>query len=828
MIRANSVHRKVSLAVFAAIGVSLLLCAAGLGIYEYQAAESRMRSSLEALSDALMANIVPAVEFNVNEAADEVLARLQRGELIDAAFVFQHPAGDSRAVFASYRRPGRTAHFAPAVRSDGFYVEGNSALLVTTFSRDGRLVASLQLEGSLSSVRRGVGESLRVLGVVFVVLLGVGAALSRVLQSAITRPVVQLAETARAVRTSTNLSIRADTTGDDEFAQLGRQFNEMLSGIADRDRLIAENHALQQAILRGTGVAIISTDPQGVVRSFNPAAERLLGYAAAEVVGAASPELWHDKSEIAARALEFGARLGRPVSAGFETFAAGAQLGGSDAREWTLIGKDGQRVPVHLVVSELRGADHALLGYVGLATDLTERRRRERAVQSFSEFTAGVTGREFFTVTVRQLAIDLGVRYALLAEIHTSPENTRTVQTLAVWAGGPVDNFRYELAGTPCENVSLQGFCHYPDSVAALFPTDKLLSDMGARSYAGLPVRDHTGRIHGLVVVMDDKAMPEVEITSFLLVIAATRAAAELQRLRDEDQLTRLNADLEQRVKDRTTELAVRVAEVERLNVEQKDLVQNLEISQRAADRAASRFQEANASLLTANQELEAFSYSVSHDLRAPLRNITGFLELLSKRSAERLDDEAKRFLSVMTNETKRMGMLIDDLLTFSRIGRTEMKRETVAIHELVAEVREDLRTEIGERVIVWKIGALPAVDGDRALLRQVVANLLGNALKFTRRRAETVIEIGASPLRPGDATVTFFVRDNGAGFNPKYLDKLFGVFQRLHNSRDFEGTGIGLANVKRIVNRHGGRIWAEGAVERGAVFYFTLTPSLP
>ena len=303
--------------------------------------------------------------------------------------------------------------------------------------------------------------------------------------------------------------------------------------------------------------------------------------------------------------------------------------------------------------------------------------------------------------------------------------------------------------------------------------------------------------------------------------IAAVRNITE--RKAAEEAVRRLNGELEARVQERTAELAGRVTEIERLYLEQDDLLRRVTASQAAADRAAARLQEVNSNLLAANQELEAFSYSVSHDLRAPLRNIAGFIELLGKRASGRLDPEAERFVAVITTEAGRMSNLIDDLLTFSKIGRTELVREPLALETLVAEVREELRVETADRVVEWRIGALPTVLGDRALLRQVVANLLSNAVKFTRRRPDAVIEFGAKTARSGDGQVTFFVRDNGAGFNPKYLDKLFGVFQRLHNARDFEGTGIGLANVKRIVSRHGGRVWAEGAVDAGACFYFTL-----
>jgi signal transduction histidine kinase len=295
-----------------------------------------------------------------------------------------------------------------------------------------------------------------------------------------------------------------------------------------------------------------------------------------------------------------------------------------------------------------------------------------------------------------------------------------------------------------------------------------------------------------------------------------------------EERFRRLNAELEARVAERTAQLGAKVADVERLNAEQQALMRDLRSSQQATDRSAARLQEVNASLMAANQELEAFSYSVSHDLRAPLRNITGFLELLERRTTGRLDAEAARFITVVHTEVARMGLLIDDLLTFSRVGREEMHLQAVALDPLVGEVRAQLAAEVGERAIDWAIGPLPSVRGDPALLRQVFVNLLSNAIKFTRRAPAARIEVGAAVPARGDRTVVIFVRDNGAGFNPKYLGRLFGVFQRLHSARDFEGTGIGLANVKRIVTRHGGRVWAEGQVDQGATFYLKLAAAEP
>ena len=235
----------------------------------------------------------------------------------------------------------------------------------------------------------------------------------------------------------------------------------------------------------------------------------------------------------------------------------------------------------------------------------------------------------------------------------------------------------------------------------------------------------------------------------------------------------------------------------------------NLELAKRAAELEAT------------NKDLESFAYSVSHDLRAPLRHLAGFSELLQKQASSLLDDKSRRYIQTILDSAKRMGNLIDDLLAFSRVGRAETKKTLVSMEQLVKEVIAELSQETKGREIAWKIGALPVCYGDRSMLKLVVVNLVSNAVKFTRMRARAEIEIGCADGNKNE--VEMFVKDNGAGFDMRYVDKLFGVFQRLHSSEEFEGTGIGLATVQRIIHRHGGKVQADGVVDQGAAFYFSL-----
>lgn len=235
--------------------------------------------------------------------------------------------------------------------------------------------------------------------------------------------------------------------------------------------------------------------------------------------------------------------------------------------------------------------------------------------------------------------------------------------------------------------------------------------------------------------------------------------------------------------------------------------------------------QRHTAEVEAANKELEAFSYSVSHDLRAPVRHIDGFVKMLEKHAGSSLDEQGQRYLHIIGDAAHQMGLLIDDLLVFSRMGRTDLRPARVETNSLIDDAIAGLQTEIGERNIEWQIDRLPGVWADAAMLRQVWINLIANAVKYSRPRNPARIQIGE--VDSDERETVFFVRDNGVGFDMQYRDKLFGVFQRLHRAEEFEGTGIGLANVRRIVGRHGGRTWAEGVIDEGATFYFSLPKTL-
>lgn len=536
--------------------------------------------------------------------------------------------------------------------------------------------------------------------------------------------------------------------------------------------------------------------------------------------------------------------------------------------------------------------------------DITQRKRAEMAINEIATGISAKTGSSFFKQFVLSLSKVLEADTAFIGLLDT--DTHAVVHTQAVCSCGEiVPNMSYALDDTPCENVIGQKTCAYPDNVQKLFPKDQLLINMGVHSYLGTPLLNMQGEPIGIIVILGNKPMKDVETATDILHIFSTRAAAEIERSITDNLLRDARQKLELHVKNtplgviewntefevvewnlaandifgysydeakgrRASDLVILDTGKVQFEKDCRSLLENREgdiikyenvtkdgehiicewyntplitesghvigIASLVADVTTATnahlqlqlhrnhlekmVRVRTEDLQNLNGELESFSYSVSHDLRAPLRSISGFSQLLLSDYYDNLDSEGRDFITRIINNTKHMSMLIDDLLQLSKLGRQTLSTELVDFDDMVANVIASLRESDKHRKVDVKCATLGSISADKGLLRVLVENILGNAWKYTSKSNSAVIEIGKKTIR--DETV-YFVRDNGVGFNSDYSNKLFQAFQRLHARDDFEGTGIGLATVNRIIKRHGGRIWAESEVGKGATFYFTF-----
>lgn len=516
--------------------------------------------------------------------------------------------------------------------------------------------------------------------------------------------------------------------------------------------------------LNSIGDAVLATDTERRVTWLNPVAEKLTGWSQAQAAGRSVDEIF----QIVNESTRLPAAM--PVDA---VLASGAVHALADGAR--LLQRDGAEHPISDSAAPIKDKEGRIRGVVLVFRDVTKERKAQREIQ---ELNAGLEQR------VQERTAELVLAWQALRK---SEEHFRlmieSVQDYAIGlldAKGRVMSWNagaQRMKGYAADEIIGKHFStFYPEEdVHAGRPEEDLrvATEQGRLEREGWRVRKDGSRFYALVVLT---ALRD-ETGAACGYCKITRDMTD--RKRAEDEIRALNASLEQRVQQRTRQLE------------------------------------------EANQELEAFSYSVSHDLRAPLRHMQGYAEMLARHANGQLSEKGHRYLKTISDASVEMGQLIDDLLAFSRTSRAEMNQIRVLPEALVQDTLRGLELATNGRNIVWKIGPLPAVQGDPATLRQVFANLIGNAVKYSRRRDPAEIEIGCAGEE--DGRPIFLVRDNGAGFDMKYAQKLFGVFQRLHRADEFEGTGIGLATVRRIVVRHGGRTWAEGEPERGATFYFTL-----
>lgn len=514
---------------------------------------------------------------------------------------------------------------------------------------------------------------------------------------------------------------------------------------------LARSYAMQRAVLESAGLMVIAVDPDGLITLFNHAAREALGYEPDELVGRSDPRRFHLESEVRARAEALSRELGTTIEPGFEVFVAKARLGTTDVGRWTYVRRDGSTFRVQLAVSAVRAPDGTLLGFVGLAQDVTDAElAHERLLESEQRIrTIMETASDAF------IAIDSDGR---IEEWNAQAERMlgwSRSEALGECLGDLAVPERYRAAHTA-------GLKRY------------LLDGHG-------PVLNR--RIEIAALDRNDREFP-IELT-----IWPTRTATRVS----------FNAFLHDITERKAAQDAIREL--------------NAELTTQARQLADS------------NRELESFSYSVSHDLRAPLRHMSGYAQILREEAGERLDASLLRYLDGISASAKRMGALIDDLLAFSRLSRQALTPIRVDMNAVVNDAMGDAGLAQNPQARI-DIGPLPPAHGDPVLLRQVWSNLLSNAVKYSAPRGAGAL-IRVEGERQGES-VRYRVRDNGVGFDPRYADKLFGVFQRLHAQDEFEGTGVGLAIVQRIVTRHNGQVSAHASPGEGAEFVFELPAASP
>jgi PAS domain S-box-containing protein len=570
------------------------------------------------------------------------------------------------------------------------------------------------------------------------------------------------------------LRLKPREPGGGRLAELNKKIEDLSREVSERRRMEEALRASEEqyrTVTETASDAIITIDQEGSIIFVNRAAGKVFGYGPEEMIRQKLSLLmpdYHRYVEVASAVIGDAPAAREPV-----------ELSG--------LHKSGREIPIELSFGEFeRGGRHM---FTAIVRDISERKRAQEALimrvheaALGAEIGAVMAETDILTNTL-QRCTEAIVRHlnAAFARIWTlnQAENVLELKASAGMYthldGGhsrvPVGKFKIGLIAQEC-------LPHFTNSVIGdpRVGNQEWAKREGMVSFAGYPLTIEE-RVVGVLAMFSREKLRDH--TANALASVANILAQGIKRKWVEEEFRQLNESLERRILERTAQLE------------------------------------------EANRELESFSYSVSHDLRAPLRHVSGFAELLQKRAASSLDESSLRYLKTISESARYAGTLVDDLLAFSRMGRAEMRRSLVRSDAMVREVIEELSIDTRDRAISWVLGELPEVQADPAMLRLVFRNLLSNAVKYTRDRAEARIEVGSRA--EGDETV-FFVRDNGIGFDMKYVDKLFGVFQRLHSAERFEGTGIGLANVRRIVVRHGGRAWAEGALDAGATFYFSLS----
>lgn len=732
------------------LAATLLLL--GIGIYLGQRVQRRLVLPLTALAasaDALQRGEMPVIPATRIQEVDTLSHALRRAAQVEWAAREELEQRVRERTASLEDKSHQLEETAAALRANEAQLEAlieNTPAIVFMKDPDGRYVLVNRHFAQTFNLRREdlVGKTA---GDIFPpdIADALRASDRRVLAAGVPQELEEILPQAGELHTYLSIKFPVRDAGGRTYALCG-----VATDITERkrtERALQQALAFQRAILDSAGYAIIATDTEGVILTFNPAAERMLGYTAAEVEGKATPLLFHDPAEMARHAVALSRELGEPVGAGFEVFTVKPQRDQADEDEWTYVHKDGTRIPVLLAITGLRDVQGVVTGYLGIVSDISERKRADAEIRAARARFAGIL--------------------EIAADAIVSIDEARRI-TLFNKGAETVFGYRAaEVLGQPVEILIPQRYrARHREHVAEFAHSGDVTRRMEQRNPVFGLRRDGTE-------FPAEASISKLELTGEMVFTVMLRDVTERKQA-------------EAAIEHLHQALARRAAELEGVN-----------------------------------RELESFSYSVSHDLRAPLRSIDGFSQVLLEDYADRLDEEGRDSLRRVRAASQRMAQLIDDILQLSRLSRAEMRREPLDLSAIAHAVADELRATAPEREAEFVIAEGVGAAADARLLRVVLENLLGNAWKYTARHPRARIEFGTE--RGADDSMVYFVRDDGAGFDMAYAGKLFGAFQRLHREAEFPGTGVGLSSVQRIVHRHGGEVWAEGAVERGATFRFTL-----
>ncbi len=731
----------------------LALTVASFIAYDLTTFRDTMVQPLATLARVVAANSTAALAFKNQKDAAEILSSLRTEPEIIAAALYD---GQGK-IFVTYTNSATLAQIPPVPEEWGHRFADRQLVLFQPVSQGGTRLGTLFLKADLRSFYRRLEVYSAVTALIVLGMIIVALALSNRLQKRISDPILALAGAARRVSEWRDYSVRAPKSSGDELGVLTDAFNQMLTQIEEQTLALQAGESRLRLALEASRTGAWDWNLKTNRMTWDDFLHSLHGLKPGEFAGS-----YEDFLKLVYPAdrpiLERAVREAREGRTHFHC---------EHRVEWP----DGSLHYLSARGKAFYDANGEAVQMSGVAQDITDRRHSEEARR----------------------------RLAAIVESSDDAIISKDLNGIITsWNKGAERHFGYTAVEAVGRPITITIPPDRPDEETEILERvrrgeriehyetvrrrkDGSLFDV---SLTVSPMKDAEGRIVGASSISRDvterrRYHEALENQARILREQAQMLDTDItERKLAEEQMLRMNAELERRVQERTAELTV------------------------------------------ANQELEAFTYSVAHDLRAPLRHVDAFSKIIFDDFSAELPADVRRYLENIRKGSQNMSRLVDDLLNLARVGRQELKRELIPLAPLVNEVISDLKGETQNRRIEWSIGPLPTVESDPGLMKQIFANLLSNAVKYTRPRKKALIEIGQRQI---DHQTVIYVRDNGVGFSMKYADKLFGVFQRLHRADEFEGTGVGLATVDRLVRKHGGRIWAEAETDKGATFYFTL-----